>query len=266
MASENEHDLVLRFVEDLTDYAIIVLSPKGTVLTWNAGARALFGRTAESMVGHSFHELYSKSELMNDAYVSSLKDALQWGRHETIGRLLREDGSDFQARIVLRPLSDASQSFAGFGMLVSDSEGVVKRAPTVRTEPHPGKVVSLKIGAKVLVVDDNVGILTETVEQLTGLGYSVVSASNGVDALAELERNADVELLFTDVVMPGEIAGRALAERAMQLRPGIKVLFASGYFEGALVNKGDLDSDVQFLAKPYRMRELAQKINEVLHG
>ena len=64
--------------------------------------------------------------------------------------------------------------------------------------------------------------------------------------------------------MPGSIGGRALAEKATQMRPGLKVLFASGYFEGALVGKGDLDIDVQFLTKPYIKRELAKKIEEAL--
>jgi DNA-binding LytR/AlgR family response regulator len=64
--------------------------------------------------------------------------------------------------------------------------------------------------------------------------------------------------------MPGELAGRALAAKAMEMRPGLKILFASGYFEGALVGKGELETDVQFLAKPYRKKELARKIEEVL--
>jgi two-component SAPR family response regulator len=64
--------------------------------------------------------------------------------------------------------------------------------------------------------------------------------------------------------MPGNIAGRDLAGKATELRPGLKVLFASGYFEGALVSKGALETDVQFIAKPYRMKALAQKVEEVL--
>jgi CheY-like chemotaxis protein len=124
----------------------------------------------------------------------------------------------------------------------------------------------LRSGAKILVVDDNSGVLEEAVEQLTRLGYEVVSALSGAEALAELERTSDFDLLFTDVVMPGEIAGRTLASKAMAMRPGIKVLFASGYFEGALVSKGELETDVQFLSKPYRMKELAQKIEEVLRS
>jgi two-component SAPR family response regulator len=81
-----------------------------------------------------------------------------------------------------------------------------------------------------------------------------------------LRSDDQVDLLFTDVVMPGELAGRALAAKAMELRPGLKVLFSSGYFEGALVGKGELETNVQFLPKPYRKQELAQKIEEVLSG
>ena len=64
--------------------------------------------------------------------------------------------------------------------------------------------------------------------------------------------------------MPGSLAGRALAAKAIELRPGLKVLFASGYFEGALVGRGDLETDVQFLMKPYVRKELAQKVEAVL--
>jgi CheY-like chemotaxis protein len=125
-------------------------------------------------------------------------------------------------------------------------------------------VVPLRGSARILVVDDNQGVLEEAVEQLTSLGYRVISAQSGAEALALLETDDGVDLLFTDVVMPGELAGRALAAKAMEMRPGLKVLFASGYFEGALVGKGQLETDVQFLAKPYRRKELAQKIEQVL--
>ncbi len=177
--------------------------------------------------------------------------------------MLRKDGSRLQARLILRPLSDSWQRHVGFGLLAYDTEGGSK--PAAAGEPEvPVTAPSPATRAKILVVDDNSGVLEEATEQLTRLGYDVVSASSGAEALAVLERGEKIDLLFTDVVMPGDIAGRDLADKASELRPGLKVLFASGYFEGALVSKGALETDVQFIAKPYRMKALAQKVEEVL--
>jgi len=114
------------------------------------------------------------------------------------------------------------------------------------------------------MVDDNQGVLGIATDQLTSLGYRVIAAASGAEALEMLRHDDQVDLLFTDVVMPGELAGRALAAKAVEMRPGLKVLFASGYFEGTLVGKGELEAEVQFLPKPYRKQELAQKIEEVL--
>lgn len=261
---DNENLLVSRFIDDLTDFAVIMLDPQGRILTWNAGARTLLGYSGEEIVGRTFSELYSKAELLTAKSATALKDALQWGRHETMGLLSRKDGGTFQARVLVRPLLDDQQRLAGFGLLVTDIDGAARRPVMARPEGASQTVVPLHTSARILVVDDNTGVLEEAVEMLTDLGYGVLSASNGAEALAVLDRNPDVDLLFTDVVMPGEVAGRALGERAMELRPGLKVLFASGYFEGALVTKGQLETDVHFLAKPYRMRELAQKIEDVL--
>jgi CheY-like chemotaxis protein len=178
--------------------------------------------------------------------------------------MLRKDGGRLQGRLILRPLSDSWQRHVGFGLLAYDVEAGSK--PIVAGEPEVSVAAATNPAAraKILVVDDNSGILEEATEQLTRLGYDVVSASSGAEALAVLERGEKVDLLFTDVVMPGDIAGRDLADKAAELRPGLKVLFASGYFEGALVSKGALETDVQFIAKPYRMKALAQKVEEVL--
>ncbi len=121
------------------------------------------------------------------------------------------------------------------------------------------------LGAKILIVDDNKGILEEATEYLQRRGYGVVAASNGVEALAALKANRDLRLLFSDIIMPGQPTGRALAETARQLHPGIKVLLTSGYTGGTKVPDNTELADAEFLAKPYRMRELAQKIEEVLN-
>jgi len=260
----NERDLVQRFVDDMNDYAIVILDVQGRVLTWNAGARALFGYTSDEIVGRRVTLLHTKADNLLGKPETALGDALQWGRHDATGPMLRKDGSRLQGRLILRPLSDSWQRHVGFGLFAYDAEADTK--PVVAREPEVpvAAVASPAARAKILVVDDNSGILEEATEQLTRLGYEVVSASSGVEALAVLERGERVDLLFTDVVMPGDIAGRELADKAAELRPGLKVLFASGYFEGALVSKGALETDVQFIAKPYRMKALAQKVEEVL--
>ena len=266
MSDPAEHYLVRRFVDDLTDHAIVMLDSRGTILTWNAGARALLGYAPEEIVGRNFSELYTKLDLMNDRSNASLKDALHWGRHEASGVLIAKDGSKQRAQVVLRPLSDAGQKLAGFGMMVQVPAEAVQRRASAKPEPAVDKKDAVRGSIKILVVDDNQGVLEETLEMLSSLGYSVVSASNGKDALAVLEANKDVDLLFTDVVMPGQIAAGDLASQARQMCPGLKVLFASGYFEGALVSKGDLETDVRFIAKPYRKKELVVKIDEVLNA
>jgi CheY-like chemotaxis protein len=92
----------------------------------------------------------------------------------------------------------------------------------------------------------------------------VLPALSGAEALAILEKGAKVDLLFTDVVMPGAVSGRQLAERAVELAPGLKILFTSGYTENAIVHNGRLDPCVELLSKPYGREQLAAKVRRVL--
>lgn len=116
----------------------------------------------------------------------------------------------------------------------------------------------------ILVVEDDALVRRHVATLLQGLGYQVTSAESGQHALAIIEAQADIDLLFTDVVMPGGINGRQLADRASTLRPGLKILFTSGYTENAIVHHGRLDPGVQLLSKPYRRQELAAKVRKVL--
>jgi CheY-like chemotaxis protein len=123
----------------------------------------------------------------------------------------------------------------------------------------------IRLGSeRILYVEDDEFVRLTVVEMLKGLGYQVLIAADGPAALAILERGEKVDLLFTDVVMPGGMGGRELADAAQKLRPGLKVLFTSGYTENAIVHHGRLDAGVQLLGKPFRLSELSAKLRQVL--
>ena len=112
--------------------------------------------------------------------------------------------------------------------------------------------------------DDDDLVRTYVVAQLASLGYSTLAAANGNAALALVEAGTQFDLLFTDVIMPGGLNGRQLADEIGRRRPGMKVLFTTGYAENAIVHHGRLDPGVTVLTKPYRKAELAAKVREAL--
>jgi CheY-like chemotaxis protein len=118
--------------------------------------------------------------------------------------------------------------------------------------------------AVVLVVEDDDLVRRFAIDMLRSLGYEVLAAEHGVAALEVLRARSDIELLFTDVVMPGGLNGRQLADAARALHPGLKVLFTSGYTENSIVHHGHLDRGVHLLSKPYRAVDLARKVRAVL--
>jgi CheY-like chemotaxis protein len=102
------------------------------------------------------------------------------------------------------------------------------------------------------------------VKQLTELGYHVLEAGDGRKALTMITNGTGIDLLFTDVVMPGGLSGRQLATAAKAHLPTLKVLYTSGYTENSIVHHGKLDPGVYLLSKPYQKPDLAQKLREVL--
>jgi CheY-like chemotaxis protein len=117
---------------------------------------------------------------------------------------------------------------------------------------------------KILIVEDDALVRQYVVTQIKSLGYAALEAANAADALTIIDADKDIDLLFTDVIMPGAMNGRQLADEAARRRPDLKTLFTSGYTENAIVHHGRLDSGVLLLAKPYRKSELAKMLRTAL--
>jgi PAS domain S-box-containing protein len=134
-------------------------------------------------------------------------------------------------------------------------------------ELAPGTSISVTVEGgheTVLVVEDDAMVRQYVVTQVKSLGYVTLEAANAADALAIIDSNPAIDLLFTDVIMSGTMNGRQLADAATERRPGLKTLFTSGYTENAIIHHGRLDPGVHLLAKPYRKPELARLIRVAL--
>ena len=111
----------------------------------------------------------------------------------------------------------------------------------------------------VLLVEDDDGVRAYAAEALRELGYRVAEAPNGKAALTILDSAPRLDLLLTDVIMPGDLNGRELAEEAVQRRPGLRVLYMTGYSRDALSERGRLNPGVHVLGKPFSVQELADE-------
>jgi signal transduction histidine kinase/PAS domain-containing protein len=116
----------------------------------------------------------------------------------------------------------------------------------------------------ILIAEDDDEVRAVAVDLLTGLGYGVMTANDAASAWAMVEAGAAIDMLFTDVVMPGAMKSPELARRAKALLPDLAVLFTSGYTENAIVHGGRLDPGVELLPKPYTRDALAHKVRRVL--
>ncbi len=131
----------------------------------------------------------------------------------------------------------------------------------INTQADPDRAIGAE---SILVVEDNEALRSYSVEVLIELGYSVLSASSAAAALEILDRGNQVDLLFTDVVMPGGMNGRELADEARRRRPGLKVLFTTGYTRNAIVHHGRLDKGVDMIGKPFTFQDLGARVRKIL--
>jgi CheY-like chemotaxis protein len=128
----------------------------------------------------------------------------------------------------------------------------------------PAEAMSPTGRETVLVAEDDPFVRSYAVSCLSSLGYRVVEAADGREALQKLGEGLEADILFTDVVMPGGINGWEVAERARRTRPGLKVLLTSGYALETLAERGRLPKGAVILNKPYRKAELAKRVREAL--
>ena len=133
---------------------------------------------------------------------------------------------------------------------------------------RPAEPVELPAqSATILVVEDDEAVREIVVLHLRDFGYSVIEAGDGAQALKRAQEVGHLDMVLTDVVLPGTMRGKELVQHLSDISPGLKVLFMSGYTENAIVHHGKLDDGVQLLSKPFKRDQLARKVAEVLgHG
>ncbi len=141
--------------------------------------------------------------------------------------------------------------------------------PTALTAPIPARPVSVQIftgplSGTILLAEDDDLVRVFATDRLRAKGYDVVAAASGPAALEALESMERIDLLFTDVIMPGGMTGRQLADAVVEKRPGTPVLYASGYTENVILHNDRLDPGVRLLAKPYSTRQLIERVGDLL--
>jgi len=163
-------------------------------------------------------------------------------------QIYSEIGQGSSIKMYFPRLSDPS----AFPAWEADSEPVV-----------PG---SHEHSESILLVEDDPDVSRFVIDALGDIGYRVTHAATAAEALEKLKGMPDVALLFTDVVLPGGINGRQLANAVKETHPDLPVLFATGYTRNAIIHHGRLDSDVDLLTKPFTTEAMAKKVREVLEG
>jgi signal transduction histidine kinase len=229
---------------------------------------------------------------LDESYVSNLSEPFAPGQYVMIA--VADTGAGMDKATLERafePFFTTKEAGKGTGLGLSQVYGFVRQSSgNVKIYSEVGEGTTVKIylprikggeehqansdkayepetlrGAEsILVIEDDDTLRNYTVEVLTDFGYRVLDAPNGSVALEILQREYDIDLLFTDVVIPGGMNGRQVADEAKKRRPELKVLFTTGYTRNAIVHHGRLDAGVDLIGKPYSPAELAAKIRAVL--
>ena len=229
---------------------------------------------------------------LDEAYVAAVAEPVQSGQYVLIA--VTDCGAGMDNATLERafdPFFTTKEVGKGTGLGLSQVYGFVRQSSGhVRVYSEVGEGTTVKIylprdaaeeardddrttifrkehalGAEtILVVEDDEALRALSVETLTELGYRTLQAGDGPAALEVLRGEENVDLMFSDVVMPGGLNGRQLAAEAVRIRPNLKVLFTTGYTRNAIVHHGRLDAGVELIGKPFSLGGLGRKIRDVL--
>jgi signal transduction histidine kinase/CheY-like chemotaxis protein len=225
---------------------------------------------------------------LDENYVSRLVEPVPPGQYAMLAVTDTGEGMDKETvDRVFEPFFTTKKAGKGTGLGLSQVYGFVRQSGghiRIYSEPGQGTTVKLYLprdsrteapavdeiasaadggSETVLVVEDHEGLREYSVGVLRELGYCVLEAPNGHVGLELLKERSEVDLLFTDVVLP-DLNGRELADQALTLRPDLKVLFTTGYTRNAIVHNGRLDEDVSLITKPFTFEGLASKVRNLL--
>jgi PAS domain S-box-containing protein len=248
----------------------------------------------DAMPGGGRLTIETSNAFLDEGYVAAAPEAISAGQYVLIAVTDTGFGMDQDTLgKVFEPFFTTKPTGKGTGLGLSQVYGFVRQSGGhVRIYSEPGQGTSVKIylprhrgaapeaepvrtapampvhgGAEtILVVEDHEDLRAYSVEVLRELGYRVLEAGDAQQALDLLEREPEVDLMFTDVVLPEGLDGRRLADEATRRRPGIKVLFTTGYARNAIVHNGRLDAGVTFIGKPFTSVDLAAKVRQALDG
>jgi PAS domain S-box-containing protein len=242
----------------------------------------------DAMEGQGRLTLEAGNALLDDDYARQNSEVTA-GQYVMVA--VTDTGSGMSPEVIARafdPFFSTKPEGKGTGLGLSMVYGLVKQSGghvKIYSEAGQGTTVKLYLprvlqneeelpdstttpvagGAEtILVVEDDRAVRETAVALLSDLGYHVLKAVDAAAGLAIIEGGGAIDLLFTDVVMPGAMRSADLARRAQELIPGLPVLFTSGYTENAIVHGGRLDPGVELLAKPYTREALARRIRQLL--
>jgi two-component system NtrC family sensor kinase len=233
---------------------------------------------------------------LDESYVAANGPDLTPGQYVMLA--ISDTGSGMSKEVIERafePFFTTKPTGAGTGLGLSMVYGFVKQSGGhVKIYSEPGEGTSIKLylprltdeskvepwipashaenkkddaseqPEKILLVEDDEEVNRFSSEILRDEGYQVISTHEGASGLRLLDANPDIQLLFTDVVLPGGMNGRQLADEARRRRPDLKVLFTTGYTRNAIIHQGRLDADVDLLTKPFTSEALARKVRQIL--